>query len=128
MKKLLLIPTLAAFFSTGCSVMHFRNGDVKSEGPLMEKWHHNAAYSLMELSPTVDMATHCKDREWSVVTTKETFLTGLAGGADDAVTAGLLKGAAVDLWNPQLIEWQCGGAKGGVPVPPVAPAAADSAK
>lgn len=109
----------------GCSVMNFRNGEVKGEGPRMEKWHHNAAYSLMELSPVVEMGSLCKDKEWSVVTTKETFLTGLAGGADDAVTAGLLNGGSVDLWNPQMIEWECGAAKASAQVP-LAPA--DSAK
>ena len=123
MKSRIFLAALAGFCfaSTGCSVMHFRNGDVKAEGPVMEKWHHNAAYSLMELSPVVDMGGLCKDKEWSMVTTKETFLTAIAGGADDAVTAGLLNGAAVDLWDPQMIEWQCGGAKSGVTVP-LAPA------
>jgi len=90
----------AATLLCGCSVMHFQNGDVAPEGRPIEKWHHNVAYSLYELSKPVDMKTLCADRSWSMVTTKETLITGLAGSADSFIY--------VDLWDPQMVEYYCG--------------------
>lgn len=81
---------------TGCSVMHFQNGPVKPEGRTVEKWHHSLAYKLYELSPPLDMSTLCADKSWSVVTTKETVVTGIAGMVGGAI------------WNPQMVEYTCG--------------------
>lgn len=120
MNRKLWAAALAGYCLAGCSVMHFKNGDVKSEGPVLEKWHHNVAFSLMELSPVLDLSTLCPDKKWSMITTKETFLTGLAGTADEALTGALLHGAGINLWDPQMIEWKCGGAKAGNAVPPTA--------
>lgn len=125
MNKKLFPALLAGLCFTGCSVMHFKNGDVKSEGHVQEKWHHNAAYSLWEVSPVVNIGSLCPEKEWSMVTTKDTFLTGLAGSADEVLTSAVLKGFSVDLWDPQLIEWNCGGAKAGGSV---SPAHTDTAK
>jgi hypothetical protein len=99
MKKLAILLGTAALLS-GCSVMHFKNGDVEAEGRPIERWHHNVAYSLYELSKPVDMKALCDDKQWSMVTTKETFITGLAGSADSFIY--------VDLWDPQMVEYYCG--------------------
>lgn len=125
MKKNIFVAALAGLCFAGCSVMHFKNGDVKNEGPVQEKWHHNAAFSLMELSPVLNLSALCPEKTWSMITTKETFLTVLAGSADEVVTGALLHGVGIDLWDPQAIEWYCGGAKSGGTV---SPAPADSAK
>ncbi|MDB5105751.1 MAG: hypothetical protein JWP91_3440 [Fibrobacteres bacterium] len=125
MKNLVLAATLSGLCLTGCSVMHFKNGDVASAGHVQEKWHHNGILSLMEFSPVINMKTLCPEKSWSMITTKDTFLTVLAGSVDDVVTAGIARGASVDLWNPQAIEWFCGAEKSGSAV---APASADSAR
>ena len=125
MKNMLLAATLSGLCFTGCSVMHFKNGDVKSAGPVQEKWHHNGVLSLMEFSPIINMKTLCPEKSWSMITTKDTFITVLAGSVDDVVTAGVARGAAVDIWNPQAIEWFCGE---GQPGAAVSPSPSDSAK
>jgi hypothetical protein len=109
--SLLASCAVATLILTGCSVMHFQNGQVEPAGRLHEQWHHNVAYSLYEVSKPLDMKALCPENggKWSMVTTKETFITGLAGQADDVITAGLLKGAGgVDLWDPQMVEYTCG--------------------
>ena len=42
-----------------------------------------------------------------MITTKETFVTGLAGQADNAAT-GLLVPGGIDVWDPQMVEYTCG--------------------
>jgi len=110
MKKLSLVALTAGLLLSGCSVMHFKNGSVEKSGASMEKWHHNVAYSLYELGGPLNAASLCPEtKNWSMITTKETFITGLAGGADDAVTAGLLRGAGgINIWDPQMVEYTCG--------------------
>lgn len=105
--KLGLLAALSASLM-GCSVMHFKNGSIDGDEQPREKWHHNFAYSLYEGSPPIDLKSECEGRAWSNVTTKETLVTGLAGGADDAVTAGILKGGGINLWDPQLVVIECG--------------------
>jgi hypothetical protein len=80
----------------GCSVMHFKNGSVEPSGRTVEKWHHNVALSLYEVSPPLDMKALCAEKQWSMVTTKETVVTALAG----TVLSGL--------WDPQLAVYKCG--------------------
>lgn len=101
----------AGLVLSGCSVMHFQNGAVEPTGRMHESWHHNVAYSLLEISKPLDMKTLCADQggKWSMITTKETFITGLAGQADEALTGALLKSAGgIDLWDPQMVEYTCG--------------------
>jgi hypothetical protein len=106
-RKSLLSLAVSGLLLSGCSVMHFRNGDVESESRPMEKWHHNVAYSLMEISPVINLGALCDDTAWSVVTTKETFVTGLAGSIDGIVTGPFTAGVGVDVWDPQMVEYTC---------------------
>jgi hypothetical protein len=84
-----------------CSVVNFQNGSLSSSEPKakVEHWHHNAAYSLWEVSSVVNPSEDCGSREWSMVTTKESFITGLAGGVDVLV--------GIDIWDPQSVEVSC---------------------
>ncbi len=125
MENKLLSALLAGFCLTGCSVMHFKNGQVKSAGPVQEKWHHNGIYSLVEFSPVINMNTLCQEKTWSMITTKQTFVTGLVGSVDDVATSVLLPYGGIDLWDPQVIEWSCGAGKSASPAPP---APADSTR
>jgi hypothetical protein len=100
----------AGLILSGCSVMHFQNGSVEPSGKTIESWHHNVAFSLLEVSKPLDMKTLCAENggKWSMITTKETFVTGLAGSIDDIVTGALLKRTSLDLWDPQMVEYACG--------------------
>jgi hypothetical protein len=98
----------AALLFVGCSVMHFQNGPVEPAGRYVEKWHHNLAYSLYEVSPPLDMRALCPEGDWSKVTTKRTFITVLAGGIDDALTSVILPPSGIDIWDPQMVEYTCG--------------------
>ena len=103
MKKLSLLTLAAGLLLSGCSVMHFKNGSVEKSGAAMEKWHHNVAYSLYELSGPLDAKTLCSQTgTWSMITTKETLITGLAGSAVNTVAYG------VNIWDPQMVEYTCG--------------------
>lgn len=102
MKNLLSLTCVVALLC-GCSVMHFQNGPVAPEGRPVERWHHNVALSLYEISPPLDMNALCKDKQWSVVTTKETVVTGLAGAVVNSVAFG------ASIWDPQMVEYYCGG-------------------
>jgi hypothetical protein len=99
----------AGLILSGCSVMHFQNGAVEPSGRAIEKWHHNVAFSLMELGAPIDMKKLCPESagKWSMITTKETFITGLAGGVDNAVTSAFT-GVGIDIWDPQMVEYTCG--------------------
>jgi hypothetical protein len=106
-KKLLISLAAAGLLLTGCSVMHFQNGTVEPNDRPVEKWHHNVALSLLEVSPVVNIGALCDDKPWSMVTTKETFVTGLAGSVDNIVTSAFA-GFGIDIWDPQAVEYSCG--------------------
>jgi hypothetical protein len=80
----------------GCSVMHFQNGSVEPAGRTIEKWHHNVGLSLYEISAPLNMKALCADKQWAMVTTKETVPTALAGSVSNG------------LWDPQLAVYTCG--------------------
>lgn len=80
----------------GCSVMHFQNGPVEPRDRTVDTWHHNVALSLYEISPPLNMTTLCAGKNWSMVTTKETVVTALAGMVGGAI------------WDPQIASYTCG--------------------
>jgi hypothetical protein len=97
----------AAVLLCGCSVMHFKNGPVEPASAPVEKWHHNVALSLVEVSKPLDLQGLCDGSKWSMITTEETFITGLAGVADNIVT-GLVLPGGLDIWDPQMVIYSCG--------------------
>jgi len=107
MKHICLIAVLSAGLFSGCSVMHFKNGSADNSGRVNENWHHNMLFSLLEASKPLNMKTLCPGG-WVSVTTKETFVTGLVGGIDNALTSVLLPPGGIDVWDPQAVEWVCG--------------------
>jgi hypothetical protein len=96
MKTSITILVGTAFILSGCSVMHFKNGSVETTGRTVESWHHNLALSLYEASPPLNMEALCADRQWSMVTTKVTFSSGVAGMVGNS------------LWSPQIAHYTCG--------------------
>lgn len=122
MNKIFTGAILAGFLFSGCSIMHFKNGSAESGGAVQETWHHSGIYSLIEISPLIEPKKLCPDKGWSVITTKDTFLTVLVGSADNIVIGAVVPMVPIDIWDPQALEWYC--ASGGA----VSPAPADSAK
>ena len=104
-------PSLSALLAAGlllqgCAVMHFRDSRTEGrEGPVNKAWHHNAVFSLMEFSPPLHLDSLCPGG-WSRVTSKDTFLTALAGLTDDVAT-GVLFPIGLDAWDPQMVQWTC---------------------
>ncbi len=107
MKTFISSLAAASLLLCGCSVMHFQNGTVEPTSRPIEKWHHNVAYSLLEISKPIDLKAACSAGTWSMITTQETFITGLAGNADNVLT-GILVPGGIDIWDPQMVEYTCG--------------------
>lgn len=96
----------AGLLLQGCATMHFRDSRTAGkEGPVRRAWHHNAVFALMEYSPPLHLDALCPGG-WSRVTSKDTFLTVLAGMVDDMAT-GLLFPVGLDAWDPQMVLWTC---------------------
>lgn len=99
MKQLITLIFLLAI--TGCSTVHFKNGNVAGSGSGGETWHHNFALSLYEATPPVNLSQRCNGKAWSVVTTERTFINGLAGSVDNLAVG-------LDIWDPWTARVQCG--------------------
>jgi len=87
--------------TSGCSTMHFNNGDVPSSPTTQSEWHHNAVASLVEVSSPVDLKSRCNGNNWSEVTTETSFVNGLAGAVGNGILLGL------PVWNPMTVEYTC---------------------
>ena len=93
-----LIGLLAALtLLTGCYRLHFNSGDAK--GAAYDSWHHNIAFSLVEVSPPVEANKMCSESKWARITTQDTVVTAIAGGVDLFI--------GIDLWDPQMVQVQC---------------------
>lgn len=95
MKKLLI---LIALLSTGCTTIYFDNGEGTASGAKTEKWHHNVALALVEVSEPVVLAEECQNEDWASVKTELTFINGLAA------TVGNVFGP---LWYPKTVTVEC---------------------
>ena len=91
-----------AALATGCSTMHFKNGNTPASANTQSEWHHNIASAFYELSSPVDMQSRCKEKSWSKVTTVLSPINVLAGVAVDTIVAG------APLWSPSTVEYSCG--------------------
>lgn len=102
MKRVFKLATAASLVvaMSACSTIHFTNGQKPAGKQTMEQWHHTFVFGLVEGSSPIDLKTACKDGDWNQVTTKVTFMNGLAGMVD-----GLLIG--VDLWQPWTAQYTC---------------------
>lgn len=96
----LMAVLLAAAGLSACSTIHFKNGAQAANKAAYEEWHHNAAFSLVEISQPIDLAAKCNGKNWTEVTTQKTFLNGLAGSIDTIIVG-------VDLWEPYTVTYTC---------------------
>jgi hypothetical protein len=125
MKNIYFVAILSGLLFSGCSVMHFKNGSVEAAGTPKTAWHHNGIYSLVEFSPILEPKKLCPEKNWSMITTKLTFVTGLVGSVDNIVLGAVLPMVPIDIWSPQDVEWYCATAGSAASI---SPAPADSVK
>lgn len=83
---------------TGCTTIHFDNGEEVQGIAAADKWHHNFFFDLYEASAPVNLETECADREWSSVKTELTFLNVLARSAVNWLAP---------IWYPKVVETTC---------------------
>jgi len=102
---------LAALLATmslvsGCTVIHFDNGERQYEGAeTLTQWHHSFVFETIEGSAPVDLAAVCKSREWRTVTSEHAYSSVIAASLlwEPVGASALISG----LWTPRAIKVRC---------------------
>ena len=95
MKKMTAILVLLL---SGCTTIHFDNGDEPGGTENAGKWHHNFALDLYEASAPVNLKQECAGKQWTSVKTEVTFINGLAGGVVNTLAP---------IWYPKTTQVTC---------------------
>lgn len=95
MNKLLIIVVLLL---SGCTTIHFDNGEQKPTSQKSELWHHNVALGLFEVSQPIDLAQQCYQTEWVSIKTERTVVNALASGVVNY---------ALPIWYPKTATITC---------------------
>ena len=96
MKKYII---LAMVLLSGCTTKTFQNGADSNRQFSTERWHHNVALALVEVSDPVSLERECYNKEWDNVQTQLTFVNGLASWAVNTFT--------LPLWYPKTVSVAC---------------------
>lgn len=83
---------------SGCTTIHFDNGDEPVGTGSAGKWHHNFALALYEASAPVNLEQECAGKQWSSVKTEVTFINGLASGVVNSLAP---------IWYPKTVQVSC---------------------
>ena len=84
---------------SGCTTIHFdKEGEPSNYAVANEKWHHNVAYSLFEISSPVNLEQRCGEKEWVSVKTETSFINGIASLAGYIIPGG---------WDPKTTTVAC---------------------
>jgi hypothetical protein len=89
--KSAVVVTALLIGASGCSTLHFDNGDASTEYTYRE-WHHNGILDLVEFSSPVDMRARCGGDDWQSVKVEKSFTNGLA----DAISYNFYDGWTVE--------------------------------
>ena len=84
--------------ANACTTIHFDNGEYIEPNMVKEKWHHNIALDLYELSDPVNLKEQCGDGQWTSVKTELSFVNGLAATATNIY---------LPLWYPKTVQISC---------------------
>lgn len=95
---------LSILILSGCTTIHFDNGEDPQGFKPADSWHHNFVLDLYEGSDPVNLERKCYDHEWTSVKTELTFLNGLARLAVNWIAP---------LWYPKEVETTCSQEKKG---------------
>jgi len=89
---------LISLFTGACSTMNFVNGPVLGDTVKREQWHHDALFSLIELSQPFNVTYFCDDKQWEKITIELSTPNVLASASLTPYTF---------VYNPWTIEYQC---------------------
>ncbi len=98
-KPIALMMALAVTLSSGCSTVYFDKGPGVIPTDVSERWHHNIAFDVYELSAPVDPKQDCGNKSWVSVKTERSFLNFLAAAPVNSVVP--------FLWYPRTVEIGC---------------------
>ncbi|TMP74080.1 hypothetical protein [Pseudoalteromonas sp. S1608] len=101
MKKLtVLAASLVILSTTGCTNIHFDNGEYTASETAnkTKQWHHNFGLGLYEGSDAINLSQTCADGQWQSVHTYKSFVNGLAEMAVNEVGP---------VWYPKTVEVDC---------------------
>lgn len=105
---------LASILLLGCYHISFVNDRINPSNDSYEQWHHNTLLSLVEVSDPVALKDICSSRNWSMVTTQETFGTGILPGLANAALTSVLAAAKSPVmisvgfvWDPSFVKVYC---------------------
>jgi len=95
----ILTPIAFMLLLSACTKIHFDQAEPVIENPEQSQsaWHHNMAFSLVEVSQPVDLGAKCGSNGWESVKTETSFLNGLIGWIP-YVSA---------IWTPKTVTVQC---------------------
>jgi hypothetical protein len=100
MKKIILI--ILPFMLFSCTKIHFdKVSNPQNSYNKVEKWHHNAIYNLLEVSPPINLEKECRGRGWNSVKTELSLLNALSGALINSVLGGF------PIWNPKTATITC---------------------
>lgn len=83
---------------SGCTTINFENGTASNEAFETEKWHHNVALGLVEVSDPVNLEEECSNKDWERVQTELSFINGLASGVVNVFAP---------IWYPKTVSVSC---------------------
>lgn len=85
-------------FTSGCTTLHFDNGQQQEASVTKEEWHHNVVLALFEVSDPVNLKEECGDKQWTSVQTELTFANGFVS---------TLVNIFLPVWYPKTVEVSC---------------------
>lgn len=97
MNKLIILSAIV--FLVGCTKIHFDQAGPVAPDPSASQtmWHHNMAFSLVEVSTPVDLTAKCGSNGWESVKTETSFLNGLVTAIPYVSW----------VWTPKTVTVQC---------------------
>ncbi len=81
-----------------CSTMNFVNGPTVGDTIVREQWHHDAVFSLVELSKPFNTTYYCDDKQWEKITIELSAPNVLASASLTPYTF---------VYNPWTIQYEC---------------------
>jgi len=94
-----LFAIVAVLSLTGCTTIYFEN-NTQAEQPstdILERWHHNSVFALVEVSDPVNLSNECEGADWATVKSETSFINGLIGWIP---YVGIF-------WTPKTVTVQC---------------------
>jgi len=84
----------------GCTTIHFDNGSDMGKNITKEKWHHNTALNLYELSDPINLKEECGSDKWVSVQTELSLENGVASNFVNSI---------LPVWYPKTVKISCSG-------------------